>query len=96
MLNPYPSLTFRTIGGIFDFYMFLGPTPENVVQQYTEVSWAVSQHRLEAGREHMGELGRQWGDVPQSGLEVPALDLVVPQCRDLTLPLEMRPKKGRS
>nr|XP_012788816.1 unnamed protein product [Sorex araneus] len=36
-LSPYPSLTFRTIGGIFDFYMFLGPTPENVVQQFTDV-----------------------------------------------------------
>ncbi|XP_058163766.1 sucrase-isomaltase, intestinal-like [Dasypus novemcinctus] len=35
-LNPLPSLTFRTIGGILDFYMFFGPTPENVVQQYTE------------------------------------------------------------
>ncbi|XP_066489729.1 sucrase-isomaltase, intestinal-like [Tiliqua scincoides] len=35
-LSPEPSLTFRTIGGILDFYVFLGPTPENVVQQYTE------------------------------------------------------------
>ncbi|XP_037703405.1 sucrase-isomaltase, intestinal-like [Choloepus didactylus] len=35
-LKPHPSLTFRTIGGILDFYIFLGPTPENVVQQYTE------------------------------------------------------------
>ncbi|XP_074023780.1 sucrase-isomaltase, intestinal-like [Numenius arquata] len=36
-LSPNPSLTFRTIGGILDFYVFLGPTPENVVQQYTEM-----------------------------------------------------------
>ncbi|XP_078419908.1 sucrase-isomaltase, intestinal [Cetorhinus maximus] len=34
-LQPTPSLTYRTIGGILDFYMVLGPTPENVVEQYT-------------------------------------------------------------
>ncbi|XP_069085845.1 lysosomal alpha-glucosidase-like [Pleurodeles waltl] len=36
LLKPAPSLTLRTIGGVLDFYMFLGPTPENIVQQYTE------------------------------------------------------------
>ncbi|KAM4628069.1 sucrase-isomaltase, intestinal [Polymixia lowei] len=30
-----PALTYRTIGGILDFYMVLGPTPELVVQEYT-------------------------------------------------------------
>ncbi|KYO38599.1 hypothetical protein Y1Q_0023325 [Alligator mississippiensis] len=35
-LSPNPALTFRTIGGILDFFVFLGPTPENVIQQYTE------------------------------------------------------------
>ncbi|XP_075013544.1 sucrase-isomaltase, intestinal isoform X1 [Calonectris borealis] len=33
--QPTPALTYRTIGGILDFYMVLGPTPELVVREYT-------------------------------------------------------------
>ena len=36
-LQPLPALTYRTVGGVLDFYFFFGPTPEEVVQQYTEV-----------------------------------------------------------
>uniref|UniRef100_A0A8C6W327 Sucrase-isomaltase, intestinal n=1 Tax=Nannospalax galili TaxID=1026970 RepID=A0A8C6W327_NANGA len=35
--QPTPALTYRTIGGILDFYMFLGPTPEVATMQYHEV-----------------------------------------------------------
>jgi len=34
---PHPGLTLRTIGGILEFFVFLGPTPEEVIQQYTSV-----------------------------------------------------------
>lgn len=37
IFQPTPALTYRTIGGILDFYMVLGPTPELVVQEYTAV-----------------------------------------------------------
>lgn len=36
-LQPAPAVTYRTIGGILDFYVFLGDTPEQVVQEYLEV-----------------------------------------------------------
>ena len=35
--DPFPAISFNVIGGILDFFIFMGPTPENVVQQYTEV-----------------------------------------------------------
>ncbi|ROT64559.1 hypothetical protein C7M84_017493 [Penaeus vannamei] len=34
---PLPGLTLRSIGGIIDLFFFLGPTPEQVVAQYTSV-----------------------------------------------------------
>lgn len=41
-LQPTPALTYRTIGGILDFFVVMGPTPELVVQEYTAVSVRVS------------------------------------------------------
>ncbi|XP_048465298.1 lysosomal alpha-glucosidase isoform X2 [Rhincodon typus] len=37
VLQPAPALTWRTIGGILDFYVFMGPDPSSVIQQYLEV-----------------------------------------------------------
>lgn len=34
ILQPTPAVTYRTIGGIFDFFIYLGPTAPDVVQQH--------------------------------------------------------------
>ncbi|KAK3102556.1 hypothetical protein FSP39_012163 [Pinctada imbricata] len=36
-LQPTPALAWRTIGGIIDMYVFIGPTPADVIRQYTDV-----------------------------------------------------------
>lgn len=36
-MQPAPALTWLTIGGILDFFIFLGPSPQSVIQQYQEV-----------------------------------------------------------
>ncbi|KAG7486476.1 lysosomal alpha-glucosidase-like [Solea senegalensis] len=52
VLQPAPAITWRTIGGILDFYIFLGPDPGSVIEQYVEVIghpampiyWALGYH----------------------------------------------------
>lgn len=36
-LQPTPALTWVTIGGILDLYVFMGPDPQSVVRQYLQV-----------------------------------------------------------
>jgi alpha-glucosidase (family GH31 glycosyl hydrolase) len=34
---PSPAISFKTIGGILDFFVFVGDNPEHVVQLYTSL-----------------------------------------------------------
>lgn len=36
-VQPTPALTYTTIGGIIDLYVFSGPTIEDVIEQYWDV-----------------------------------------------------------
>ena len=36
-LQPLPALTYTSIGGIIDLYIFTGPTFNNVIEQYWDV-----------------------------------------------------------
>nr|XP_053632508.1 maltase-glucoamylase-like isoform X2 [Cherax quadricarinatus] len=63
-LLDYPAITFRTIGGVLDLYLMLGPQPETVVSQYTALIhrpsippyWALGFHLSRYGYQSLDEM----------------------------------------
>ncbi|KAJ9599217.1 hypothetical protein L9F63_010301, partial [Diploptera punctata] len=76
ILQPTPAITFRTIGGILDFYIFLGPTPQQVVHQYTELVgrphlppyWGLGFHLCRFGYNSLDNMKEVWNRTRQAGI----------------------------
>ncbi|XP_034556178.1 maltase-glucoamylase, intestinal [Notolabrus celidotus] len=74
--QPTPSLTYRTVGGILDFYMVLGPTPEEVVQQYTALIgrpvlpayWSLGFQLCRYGYANDKEISDLYSDMKKAGI----------------------------
>ena len=74
------SLTYKLVGGILDFYVLAGPTPADVVRQYTDVIgkprmipyWSLGYHQS------------RWGYS-----SVDALEEVVKRHKEVGVPLEV-------
>ncbi|XP_046571388.1 lysosomal alpha-glucosidase-like [Haliotis rubra] len=62
--NGTGAVTYRALGGILDFYIFIGPTPDMVVQQYTNLVgrpflppfWSLGFHMCKYGYNNAAEL----------------------------------------
>ncbi|XP_011686550.1 PREDICTED: lysosomal alpha-glucosidase-like isoform X1 [Wasmannia auropunctata] len=76
ILQPTPAITFRTIGGIFDIYFFLGPTPADVVKQYSEIVgkpfmppyWSLGFHLCRFGYGSLENTKAVWNRTRAAGI----------------------------
>uniref|UniRef100_A0A672GPQ1 Maltase n=1 Tax=Salarias fasciatus TaxID=181472 RepID=A0A672GPQ1_SALFA len=73
--QPTPALTYRTLGGILDFYMILGPTPEMVVQEYTLIGrpvlpayWSLGFQLCRYGYKDDTEIKNLYEDMKAAGI----------------------------
>ena len=76
ILQPTPAVTYRTIGGILDFYIFLGPTMDEVVQQNVQLVgtaplppfWSLGFHLCRFGYNSLNRTRQIWQQNWNAGI----------------------------
>ncbi|XP_034941549.1 lysosomal alpha-glucosidase-like [Chelonus insularis] len=76
ILQPTPALTFRSTGGIFDLYFFMGPTPADVLAQYTQIVgkpfmppyWSLGFHLCRFGYRSLEKTKEVWNRTRAAGI----------------------------
>ncbi|XP_054716846.1 probable maltase-glucoamylase 2 [Uloborus diversus] len=84
-LMPAPAISFRTIGGVLDFFLIVGDNPEHVIQLYTSLVgrprmppyWALGFQLSRYGYDNMENLKRAINRTRSAGIiqEVQYLDI---------------------
>lgn len=70
------SLTYRFVGGVFDFFFFAGPTPKDVLEQYHSLigrpglpaAWNLGFHQCRWGYHTLGALKDVVGNYSAAGI----------------------------
>ncbi|CAH8572052.1 unnamed protein product [Dicrocoelium dendriticum] len=83
--TPLPSITYRVIGGILDFFVFTGPQPSNVIAQYYDLIghppvppyWSLGFHLCRYGYSNLTEVSETLARnlLAQIPIEVQWLDI---------------------
>lgn len=76
VMTSTPALTFRTIGGVLDFFLFLGPSADDVIRQKTELMgftplppyWALGFHLCRYGYKDDKEITTVYERNTKTGL----------------------------
>jgi alpha-glucosidase (family GH31 glycosyl hydrolase) len=72
------KIKYNTIGGILDFYIFTGPTPDQVLTQYQELIgkpqlpayWTLGWHQCKYGYKSLQETKEVWQNYTKHGIPV--------------------------
>ncbi|KAI4475513.1 hypothetical protein M0802_015126 [Mischocyttarus mexicanus] len=76
MLQPTPAITYRSIGGIFDMYFLMGPTPQDVMRQYSDLVgkpflppyWSLGFHLCRYGYGTLEKTKEVWNRTRAAGI----------------------------
>lgn len=81
VFTPMPSITYRTIGGIIDMFVFFGPTPDEVINQY----WSIVGRPLMAPYWSLGYHLSRWGYNTLANLEA-----IVNEMKQIDFPYDVQ------
>lgn len=76
--QPLPAITYRTIGGVLDFFLFLGPTAEETLEQYHNLIglpemppfWSFGFHLSRFGYQNLTNLERTYRRTKQASIPI--------------------------
>ncbi|KAA3676606.1 lysosomal alpha-glucosidase [Paragonimus westermani] len=79
-LTPLPAITYRTVGGILDFFIFTGPKPKDVIAQYYDLIghpplppyWSLGFHLCRYGYRNLEEVAQTVKRNMDAGIPIEA------------------------